>query len=739
MSKKIIKVTNIENKESHFIIEGNLVQDGKVTKEKLKCQFLEDYHIRENDLVIFESVKIPIGDSKVDTIELVSSEPESRPEIEILDDNTSIIKFFMKHLNYDYVKAKLVYRKLLKFSPKDFSNFMDEISEKYTFKKIDDVIIYFENILTKKEAHHLLICWYRERLLRKILILGLREEDVKDSFYDVKEFYNIFLENPFKLTCIDINKCFDYCRRFEIEYDNTDFICGSILREMKECMNYTKSTFIRKIFFNKYHFMNDNIRKRLIEKYDVVEIDDFYQFKKIYEMEHTVAKYLADIQQGPKEEIDAIFLDDDLNDDQKAAVQGSLNSNVSMISGGAGTGKTKIIKTIVDNLNLRKENYALCSFVGKAVSVANKVLKKEIGSTLDRLICKKDVKTIKVLIVDESSMLSTELFYRFIKKFKNIKKIIFVGDINQLPPINIGALFYEMLESKTIEIFYLKKNYRSTTGILKNSENILNHKFGRFHFSLYDENEQCYEDFFCYNGDFDTVKNLLEDLKDMGIDYKNINVICPYVEENKQLNTIFQQIFVEKKNKPYKKDYHGRKWFLGDLVHAKVNSYEKEIFNGTKGEVTHIDDKYICVTFDNEKQIKFSLLRFFNEEMYESIDIIEHNYSITVDKSQGDQNKYIIFFVPPSRKKQFVFNDRYRIYTAITRAQECIYIIGDMDLIEKGINTDPYKKRKEKLSYYLKSYLPVLIKDEEKISSVTQDDLILKSMGISDDFDFDFF
>jgi len=172
-----------------------------------------------------------------------------------------------------------------------------------------------------------------------------------------------------------------------------------------------------------------------------------------------------------------------LTTEQEAAVQAVLNveenCSIVAITGGPGAGKTTILRTVIERMKLAGIKFRLSSYTGKAVSriVEQTKCSRKLASTLDRLIAKGDVNRYDHLIVDEASMVSSNLFYRFLEARRggamngwggfNLK-LTLVGDIDQLPPIGWGDLFSSVLKAgrdgcMDFPVFRLSRNFRVET------------------------------------------------------------------------------------------------------------------------------------------------------------------------------------------------------------------------------------------------------------------------------------
>ena len=166
-----------------------------------------------------------------------------------------------------------------------------------------------------------------------------------------------------------------------------------------------------------------------------------------------------------------------LSSEQKEAIQMCLNSNISIITGGPGTGKTTIIKCIMDLLDDDEKKYILAAPTGRAVKRITETTKKP-AKTLHRLLeitkvdddnlekmINVDVKIIETdfLIIDEASMIDTIMMNNLVRALKKKTKLIFVGDIDQLPSVGPGTVLKDIIDTKLVPTMYLNTIYRQSS------------------------------------------------------------------------------------------------------------------------------------------------------------------------------------------------------------------------------------------------------------------------------------
>ncbi len=364
----------------------------------------------------------------------------------------------------------------------------------------------------------------------------------------------------------------------------------------------------------KEDYIKDNIAKRCSMEYSLMKNSEIYD-------------YICQIH------------DSGLSQEQLNTLWCLKNSRPCVITGKAGTGKTTVIKTLIDCYSkyYSKKNILLVAPTGKAsrrlvektgmpASTIHKALRKNPED--DFVFYSQDNPLqYNLVIVDESSMIDTELMYDLLSAAQPTCKLIFVGDHNQLYPVGYGEPFFDFLQ--TLDVFALNINHRQSEGtdILYNADNVLMNvpvESGRGvivdHISYMD------------------IGNILHTLND------NTQVISPYNDLNSEIN-----YFLKKGDE---------KFNCGDKVIFLKNT--KEYCNGDIGIVKSVNKDGLVVDVET-KEINVSTGKF------EDLSLA---YSITIHKMQGSEAERIIVFIPEHDS----FVDKRMLYTAVTRAKSQLEI-----------------------------------------------------------------
>lgn len=566
--------------------------------------------------------------------------------------------------------------------------------------------------------------WYREYNLRELKLLGLTYDNVETYNKPCKYIFEQCIKNPYVIYNLSIEQCDDIIERLNMIPNPEQREQGLIVRHLYNntvskqwfcCPSYSLSKQFPMI---KKHV--DILKK----EYDVVVDLQSVYLKKYYNIECKVAKFIIDMVNNDSvishlDPINEVYIgkngqefirykaleNERLSEDQRVAVQASLDHKFCMILGPGGTGKSTVIGEIVRNLDTRNLKYLLTSFTGKAVGRIQEITKKK-AFTMHRLIYDghkyKKNEQYDYVIIDEISMVTTQLFCEFIKCYPNINQYVFLGDNNQLQPIDAGSFLNELLKSSVVPTYYLTTNHRimqnENDGILLNANMIINHD-PEFPFEF----EQR-DNFQIVNGEMDAVFEIIQGCYDAGIDVEDIMVISPYKDYVRDLNLGIKNIY--NRGKPTVVDSRGTKWSVGDRV-MLLKNIGSILFNGQQGRITSVNDVQITVDFGDAGVHNFKLnskMRMVkgtvkDEDML--VTKLQHSYANTLHKNQGQEASIVIGYFP-STVKGSGFLNKSLLYTLITRARELVYlIVPNVNILIEAVGRKP-SFRYENLNQRLK-------------------------------------
>jgi len=650
---------------------------------------------------------------------------EKKPLVIIPQDEISLKKYFMK--------AFLQKRKS-SGSRKSYQKNTGEKLYNEMYRKLGNhqKIINYLNVrgmevmvtVSEKDMRIIFDWWKRNVMKRQLYLLGLYNKEIKERedlvFEKIKK-------NPFLVSTLSIERCIEINKLFHRKTDQSTINCGGIYRKLEEFRKrgwfYVPSQIMKK-----YYPSLKTFYPTLFEEYNLEKKEDRLYTEESFKIETEVAGRICKLVKLDKIEKKIrkklpslkskgweVFGDITLTEEQEKALKGALKNNINIITGGAGCGKTTILRQIVKNLEKKGQCFLLTSYTGKAVMRIKEILdESELEKhcmTLSKIISMREkyqsVPQFGILIIDEASMVSTSIIYKFFQLFKNQFKIILIGDCNQLDPIDSGAFLKELIDSTLVKTYYLKENKRSKSSlIIRNADGLINpgRDFKKpFRF-------ECGKGFYIVDKKMEYIRKILKALKNDGISDNEITILTPVnrcIEELVDYHRLTYLRDIEKMR-------YGKKIYsLGDRMMQKKNYYgEIEIMNGEEGYITDINENYLEVTYQKDKIVNYiwdqktnTPERRFGEEEEGIETLTQHSitnsFAKTIHKSQGSEYEYVIIYLPPKNVRFVTVN---MLYTAITRAKKKVWIVSDISTLDQ-ITTQTLPPRHETLGETLKEYL----------------------------------
>ncbi len=509
--------------------------------------------------------------------------------------------------------------------------------------------------------------------------------------------------------------------------DSPNRVAGAIVYIIKTLSMTYGHTYFSKEEVNSYLFrvlkvetseklVEDAYNSLLVDERIVIKDDRLY-LKEMYEAETLIARRLRLL--AHEDKINYKNLDNKIKeiethygivytDEQLEAIKLAITRKVAIITGGPGTGKTTILKGILDlykvlsssNKVRLDEQIALLAPTGRASKRMSEVTNFE-ASTIHRFLkWNKDTNRFQIneynkssvsfVIIDEASMIDTMLLANLLKGLKSSCHIIFVGDANQLPSVAAGDVLNDMIESKELPVYALKNWHRqgSDSKIIpfahRINEGILDKELLNSGSDL--EFIPCRD-----NEIIKVIENVCKDYNSYDLQvlapiYKNRNGIYA-------INDHLQKLWNPKS--PSKKEIEGNESIYRekDKVIQLANMKDESVFNGDIGVIDRIKllgNKELYIDYDGN-------LVKYTKSMLQNFTL---GYAISIHKSQGSEfDTVLIPFTFDYHKMLY----RKLIYTGVTRCKKKLILVGDINALEQAIRNNQEQKRRTSLKLFLEN------------------------------------
>ena len=388
-----------------------------------------------------------------------------------------------------------------------------------------------------------------------------------------------------------------------------------------------------------------------------------------------------------------------LSSEQLEVLQQIFSHRIAIITGGPGTGKTTLVRSISTIYEAMGKHVVLAAPTGRAARRLAEVTRRN-AATIHRLLGfnfaeggfirnRDNPLQADAVIVDEASMVDAVLMYHLVAAIPMAAVLVLVGDVAQLPAIGPGNVLSDMLESARIPVFALRSIFRQDreSAIILNAHKVRN---GRFSLDERSEiiDEQC-DFYFIEQEDPGRVAARIGQLCSQELPQKfgfdpvlDIQVLTPMHKGavgTINLNQMLQRIL---NPQPVLVETTGNAFKAGDKVMHLINNYQKEVYNGDIGAVSRFDRQQQTLTVDYYG-------RCVHYDITE-LDQITMAYAISVHKSQGSEYPAVIM---PLVTQHYVMLQRNLLYTAMTRGQKRVILIGSPKALCIALNNDKPRLR----------------------------------------------
>lgn len=441
--------------------------------------------------------------------------------------------------------------------------------------------------------------------------------------------------------------------------------------------------------------------------------------KELYQAESGLAKRLQAMLSVPVEtaEIEAESiarqvhqkLAINLSNEQLQVLEQIFSHRLAIITGGPGTGKTTLLRSISTIFQTEGKRLLLAAPTGRAARRLAEVTRRK-ASTIHRLLGysfsdngflhnRDNPLDTDAVIIDEASMVDTVLMNNLLAAVPLSARLVLVGDVSQLPSVGPGNVLSDMIDSGSIPVFYLSKIFRQDreSAIVVNAHQVREGKLTDFPDStVIDDLSDFY---FLEQSDPDlTAARIVELCCDelpakFGLDPVNdIQVLTPMHKGavgTINLNNLLQKVL----NRQHAAEKTpGTSFKPGDKVMHLKNNYQKEVYNGDIGIVDSIDDENAELT-----------VKYYGKAVsyeFDELDEMTMAYAISIHKSQGSEYPAVIV---PLVTQHYVMLQRNLLYTAMTRGKELVILIGTRKALKIALQNDKPHRRLSSLAARLKS------------------------------------
>lgn len=602
--------------------------------------------------------------------------------------------------------------------------------------------------LTNKKAETIYnILYTYEESHKTIVYLN----EIGFSMQDALEIYNIYKQYTMnkietniysildRIEDISFTKVDQIALNMDVSKDDENRIKYCILYIMKNIIFKNGDTYLTfdDIYENTCKYLNleidINIFKSYLnilkEEYKIITDYEKFYLKEIFDSELEIIKkvhILKSLKQTKYKTIvnDIKELEKHLNitynEEQLDAIKKSLTENITIITGGPGTGKTTIIKGVtqlyqdLNNLSLKEatEEIALLAPTGRAakrLSVSTNLPASTIHrflkwnkETNEFAVNEYDKAKQKLIIIDETSMIDINLLGSLFKGLRDNIKLILVGDDNQLPSVGPGQILKDLINSGLITTIKLNQLYRQKEDsyINKLAEEIRNNELSE----TFIDKKSDYQFLECDSINIKpSLENICRQLIEKKYNYKKFQIMAPMyagVVGIDSLNKTLQEVFNPKEKNKIEIVSGDIIFRENDKILQLINMPDDNVFNGDIGIIEKIIPASIAESKKNEIYVDYdgNIVKYLPKDFNK----IKHGYIISIHKSQGSEFDTVILPISKYYKRMLY---KKLIYTGITRAKRKLIILGEPEAFIYSVNNNEEYIRKTSLEENLKKYL----------------------------------
>ena len=593
----------------------------------------------------------------------------------------------------------------------------------------------------KTSAQSLAEAWLENKEMKNIRIflqsLGLTSFKIKKIIGSLgPKAEELLRTNPYLLcnSGFGFSTCDSVAQKLNISPDAEIRYKYFILQSLKECLTSGHLFLLPSdivLAFNKYNkvvnfqfnqgsdiefdLLKPYLRALRDEGYIFVDGNRFYDLNSFfYESDSARITHLIK-ETKPRMELNKVPVEDfiksyetsnkiQLSTEQKDAIVSFTSEKVMVVTGSPGTGKTTVLKAFVQLMRANNLTFELLTPTG----ISAKKLADTAGHTAMTIHRRLGYKgkdwdygpenkySTDVVIVDETSMVDMEVYYRLVSALYPYSKLVFVGDYDQLPSVGPGCVLRELVNSESIKTVFLSTIFRQAeqSDIIQAAIKI---KEGDTDLSLF-KGEKKSDIWFIRENNAGTIEQIIikfaKELKNndkLKASKQSFQIITPRNTgplSVETLNIALQSVL--NPPSPDKQEVRTNSCIIrkGDRIIIKKNNYEMGVFNGDIGKVISLSPGHVILDIDDfsaggKRRIDMPI-KLANE-------MLKLAYAVTVHKSQGLE--YPLVILPFIKAHGNNMLQRNLLYTAITRAKKKVIILGQGSAIQQAIKNDKIQRR----------------------------------------------
>jgi exodeoxyribonuclease V alpha subunit len=391
---------------------------------------------------------------------------------------------------------------------------------------------------------------------------------------------------------------------------------------------------------------------------------------------------------------------------QREAIRQAATQKVLVVTGGPGTGKTTIVRGILEIFAAKERRHALCAPTGRAAKRLGETTGRE-AKTIHRLLefepaggdfkrNRENPLDVDLVIVDETSMVDVVLMNQLLRAVPPWACVVLVGDVDQLPSVGPGMVLADIIASRAVPVVRLTEIFRQAerSGIVQAA-----HQVNQGELPESGSTDRPSDFYFVEAGEpaiiIDRIITMVRQRipAKFGLDpFRDIQVLAPMNRSElgvRNLNARLQGVLNGASAGPEVERF-GSTFHVGDKVLQTVNNYDKEVFNGDIGRVQSIDlvDQELTVDYEG-RAVPYD----FGE-----LDELVLAFALSIHKSQGSEYPAVVI---PLHTQHYLMLQRNLLYTGITRGKKLVVLVGSRQALQLAVGRQDTSRRYTALRWRL--------------------------------------